>query len=95
MSPYEIFHSYVYDKKEVSGLQKQLLYHLKAFGCKAYILIQSKDNRKYRHKRSKLDGKAHLGFVVEYKSTNIYRRWMFYTKMIVSVRDVILNDNKV
>ena len=41
-SPYEAFHSYIFDKEEVSGPQKPLLQHLRAFGCKAYILIKSK-----------------------------------------------------
>ena len=43
-SPYKSFHTYVFDKEEVSGPRKPQLHHLKAYGCKAYILIKSKNN---------------------------------------------------
>ena len=42
--PYKAFHTYVFDKKTVSGPRKPLLHHLKAYGCKAYPLIKSKDD---------------------------------------------------
>ncbi len=72
-SLYESFHSYVFDKKEVSNLQKLLLYHLIRFGWKAYILIKSKGDLHYRQKSRKLDAKAYISFLVSYKSTNIHR----------------------
>ena len=71
--PYKAFHSYVFDKKKVFSLQKPLFYHLRAFGYKTYILIKSKSDLWYHQKRHKLDGKAHIGFFIGYKLTNIYR----------------------
>ena len=72
-SSYEAFHSYVFGKEEVSGPQKPHLHHLKAFGCKVYVLIKSKGDFQYHQKRRKLDAKVHIGFFVSYESTNIYR----------------------
>ncbi len=72
-SPYEAFHIYVFDKKEVFGSRKPLLHHLRAFVCKAYVLIKSKRDLQYRQKRRKLDAKAHIGSLVGYELTNIYR----------------------
>ncbi len=50
-SPYKVFHTYVFEKEEVSGPQKPLLHHLRAYGCKAYVLVKSKGDAQYRHKR--------------------------------------------
>lgn len=95
MSPYEAFHSYVFDKEEVSDPRKPLLHHLRAYGCKAYVQIKSKGDAQYRHKRRKLDAKAHIGFLVGYESTNIYRIWVPHKKKVVSVRDVIFNEDEI
>ncbi len=94
-SPYQAFHSYLFDKKEVSGPRKSLLHHLRVFGCKSYALIKSKKNLRYRQKRSKLDAISHIGFLVDYESTNIYRIWVPHKKRVVSVRDVIFNEDEV
>ena len=72
-SPYEAFHCYVFDNEEVSVPQKPLLHQLKAFRYKAYVLIKLKEDFKYHQKCRKLDAKAHIGFLVSYKLTNIYR----------------------
>ena len=90
-----MFHSYVFDKEEVSGPRKPLFHHLKAFGCKFYVLIKSKEDPQYRQKRRKLDAKALNGFLVGYESKNIYRIWVPNKKRVVSVRDVIFNEDEV
>ena len=95
MSPYEAFHTYVFEKEEVSGPRKPRLHHLRAYGCKAYVLIKSKSDAQYRHKRRKLDAKAHIGFLVGYESTNIYRVWIPIKKKVVSVRDVIFDEDTI
>ena len=71
-SLYELFHIYVFDQKEVAGPKKPQLHHLRAYRYKTYMLIKSKGNPLYYHKLQKLDSKAHIGFFVGYKSTNIY-----------------------
>ncbi len=94
-SPYEAFHSYVFDKEEVSGPRKPLLHHLRAFKCKAYVLIKLKKDLQYRQKRRKLDAKAHIDFLVSYESTNIYKIGVSHKKRVVSVGDVIFNQDEV
>ena len=46
-SPYEAFHTYVFDKEEVSGPRKPLFHHLRAYSCKAYVKIKSKGDPDY------------------------------------------------
>lgn len=84
MLPYEGFHSYVFEKEEVFGLRKPLFHHLRAYGYKAYVLIKSKGNAQYWHKRQKLDAKAHISFLVGYESTNIYQVWIPIKKSGIS-----------
>ena len=79
-SPYKSFHSYVFDKEEVFGLRKPLFHHLKAYGCKVYVKIKSKGDPQLPNKLLKLAFRAHIGFLVGYKSTNIYRVWISYKK---------------
>lgn len=94
-SPYEAFYSYVFDKKKVSGLRKPLLHHLRTYGCKTFVMIKSKEDPQYRQKRCKLNPKAHIGLLVGYESTSIYRVWVPHKKKIVSVRDVIFDEDEV
>ena len=92
-SPYEAFHTFVFQQKGVSGPRKSQLHHLKAYGCKAYVLIKSKSDRP--SKLRKLDARAHIGFLVGYKSTNIYRIWVPHKRKVIYVRDVIFNEDEV
>ncbi len=62
---------------------------------KAYVLINSKEDFQFSQKRCKLDAKAHIGFLFGYESTNIYRIWVPHKKRVVSVRDVIFNEDEV
>ena len=82
---YKLFHTYVFDKEEVTRLRKSQLHHLKTYGCKAYVLIKSKSDPQYYHKLRKLDSKAHISFFVSYKSTNIYWVWISHKKKVVLV----------
>lgn len=75
-SLYKIFYNYVFNKKKIFGLQKQLFYHLRAFEYKVYILIKSKKDPHYRQKHCKFDVKAHIGFLISYQLTNIYKIWV-------------------
>jgi len=40
---------------------------------------------------SKLDPRAHIGYLVGYDSTNIYRIWIPYKGIVISTRDIIFN----
>src|SRR5947209_4855021 len=40
----------------------------------------------------KLDLRAHIGYLVGYDSTNIYRIWIPHKGIVISTRDVIFNE---
>ena len=44
-----------------------------------------------RKRLSKLDPRAHIGYLISYNSTNIYRIWILYKDIVISTRDVIFN----
>ena len=94
-SPYEAFHTYVFDQEDVSGPRKPQLHHLKAYGCKAYVLIKSKSDSNHLGKWQKLDAKAHIGFLVGYESTNIYRFLIPHKQKVIFAKDVIFNKDEV
>ena len=42
MSPYKVFHTYVFKKKKVSGPYKPRLHHSRAYGCKEIYSLSQK-----------------------------------------------------
>jgi len=85
-SPYEKFFTYINGRKS-----KPLLAHLKAYGCRAYAMTSDAQLKKNR--KNKLDPRAHIGYLVGYNSTNIYRIWIPHTGKVISTRDVIFDEN--
>lgn len=66
--------------------RKPQVQHLKIYGCKAYPL---------NHKvvdSAKLEPRAHIGYLVGWDSTNIYRIWMPSQNRIIRTRDVFFNE---
>jgi hypothetical protein len=62
------------DNQEISGRRKPQLAHLKAYGCKAYAMTA---DAKLKNKRlQKLNSRAHIGYLVGYDSTNIFRIYL-------------------
>jgi hypothetical protein len=93
-SPYEAFHDHVMTSQGVTGPRKPILHHLKAYGCKCYTLIKSTGDPDYPVKLQKLAPRAHIGYLVGYESTNIYRVWIPHKKKVISTRDVIFNEEQ-
>jgi hypothetical protein len=65
---------------------------LVAFGCKAYAITsdaQLKKKRKWR-----LAPKAWIGYMIDYRSSNSYRIWLFIENKIIIIRNVIFNENE-
>lgn len=81
-TPFELF----YGKKPQIG-------HLKAYGCRAYAMTA--DAQRGRNKLQKLDPRAHVGYLVGYDSTNIYRVWIPHLGKVISTRDVIFDENTI
>ena len=68
---------------------KPQLSHLKIYGCKAYAL-----NRNIP-KKEKLEPKAHIGYLVGYDSTNIFRIWIPSKRKVIRSRDVLFDETEV
>jgi hypothetical protein len=61
--------------------------HLHKLGSKAYALDKHID------KKDKLQARAHIGYLVGYDSTNIFRVWIPSKRKIIRTRDVIFDEN--
>ena len=61
--------------------------HMHVYGCRAYPLDH------HIPKKDKLNARAHIGYLVGYDSTNIYRIWIPSRKKVIRTRDVTLNNN--
>ena len=91
-SPYERFYSWLADNHEISGRRKPQLAHLKAYGCKAYAMTGDAQLKKNR--LQKLNPRAHIGYLVGYDSTNIFRIWIPHRGVVISSRDVIFDEDE-
>ena len=93
-SPYEVFFTTV---ALLNGIvtqpRKPSLGHLKAYGCKAFAM--SDDTRRGKSKLQRLDPKAWIGYLVGYRSTNIWRVWIPSLSKVISIRDVIFDEDTV
>jgi hypothetical protein len=63
-----------------------------AFGCKAYAMISDAQLKKKRKWRLAL--KAWIGYIIGYRSSNNYRIWPFIENRIITIRNVIFNENE-
>lgn len=54
-----------------------------------------KKDLQYHQKRCKLDVKAYIDFFIGYKSKNIYKILVLYKKKVISVRNVIFNEDEI
>jgi len=67
--------------------QKPRFAHMHVYGCRAYSLDHHIPRKK------KLEPRAHIGYLVGYDSTNIYRIWIPSRNKVIRTRDVTMNDN--
>src|SRR5579871_1097629 len=89
-SPYEKFYTYLAQMDGNDKPSKPQLAHLKAYGCRAYAMTSNAQLKRNRLK--KLDPRAHIGYLVGYDSTNIYRIWIPHKGIVISTRDVIFDE---
>jgi Reverse transcriptase (RNA-dependent DNA polymerase) len=68
--------------------EKPDLSYLHVFGCRAYPYIKNIP------RKDKLEPRAHLGYLVGYDLTNIYRIWVPSIERVLHTRDVTFNDNQ-
>ena len=67
------------------------LSHLRAFGCRAYALTREV-KAKLQLKR-KLKERAHIGYLIGYDSTTIFRIWVPSLDKVIRTRDVRFNES--
>jgi len=94
-TPYERFYTYLGQQENAGDTagdtaRKPQIAHLKAYGCRAYAM--TKDAQLKRKRLLKLDPRAHIGYLVGYDSTNIYRIWIPHQGKVISTRDVIFDE---
>src|SRR6266702_4771798 len=82
---YKRFHTFLANKR----LRKPQLVYLKAYGCRAYIITL--DAQLKKNKLRKLDLRAHIGYLIGYNFTNIYKIWILYKDIVIFTRDIIFN----
>ena len=63
--------------------------YLKAYSCRAYIIILDAQLKKKR--LNKLDPRAHIGYLISYNFTNIYKIWILYKGIVIFTKDIIFN----
>jgi hypothetical protein len=93
-TPYEIFFTRIaFSNGIVTSLRKPNLSHLKAYGCKAFAM--SDDTHRGKSRLQRLDPKAWVGYLVGYRSSNIYRIWIPSLAKVISTRDVVFDEQAV
>ncbi|KAM4067686.1 Integrase, catalytic core [Hirsutella rhossiliensis] len=70
--------------------KKNQLSHLRAYGCRAYAMTANAQLG--LRKRWKLDPRAHIGYLIGYKSTNIFLIWVPLLKKVIATRDVVFDE---
>lgn len=92
-TPYHRFHTAIARRLGISKPEWQPNQsHLRVFGCKAYAMnteTHTKSNRKQRY-----NPRAWIGYLVGYKSSNIWRIWVPSEGRIINTRDVIFNEKE-
>ena len=90
-SPYEVFFTFAALHNGIAtASRKPNQAHLKAYGCKAFAL--SSDTLRSKSRLQRLDPRAWIGYLVGYRSSNIYRIWVPSMAKVISTRDVIFDE---
>ncbi|KAI1508876.1 gag-pre-integrs multi-domain protein [Pyrenophora tritici-repentis] len=93
-TPYEVFFTRVaFSNGIVTSLRKPNLTHLKAYGCKAFAMTD--DTHRGKSRLQRLDPKAWIGYLVGYRSSNIYRIWIPSLAKVMSTRDVVFDEQSI
>jgi hypothetical protein len=63
--------------------------HIRRFGCRAYALKYN------RNQLDRLESRAHIGYLIGYESTNIFKVWIPQLSRVIRARDVTFDETKV
>ena len=93
-TPYEVFFTTVsLINGTVTQPKKPAIGHLRAYGSKAFAMTD--DTRRGKSRLQRLDPKAWIGYLVGYRSTNIWRVWIPSLSKVISIRDVVFDEETV
>lgn len=93
-TPYEVFFTAVaFQNGIVTSPRKPNLSHLRAYGCKAFAMTD--DTKRGKRRLQRFDPKAWIGYLVGYRSTNIYRIWIPSMGKVINTRDVIFDEDSI
>lgn len=93
-SPYEMFFTAIaFQNGIVTSPRKPNLSHLRAYGCKAFAMTD--DTKRGKRLLQRFDPKAWIGYLVGYRSTNIFRIWVLSMGKVISTRDVVFDEDTV
>jgi hypothetical protein len=93
-TPYEIFFTRTaLNNGIVTSAKKPHLAHLKAYGCKAFAMTD--DTHRGKSRLQRLDPKGWIGYLVGYRSSNIYQIWLPSLAKVIGTRDVIFDENSI
>lgn len=93
-SPYEVFFTAAaLHDGIITPPRKPNQAHLKVYGCKAFALTD--DTLRGKSRLQRLDPRAWIGYLVGYRSSNIYRIWIPSMGKVISTRDVVFDEDTV
>ena len=94
-APHTILHEWLKDNKIDHMVRPSLpdLAHLVKYGARAYPLTNAaKEGTDRSHKPQE---RAHIGYLVGYVETNVYRIWLPNRNEVIATRDVRFDENTV
>ncbi|KEY74410.1 hypothetical protein S7711_10259 [Stachybotrys chartarum IBT 7711] len=92
-SPYERLHAHqAIVNHAVEGDNRPKQQHLRAYGCKVYAMTTA--SKKGSNRKQKLHPRSWIGYLVGYRSTNIYKVWNPLTGKVYNTRDVMFNEDE-
>ena len=90
-TPIEVYYTFLAFRDGISVLHRRPNQaHLKAYGCKAFVLIKGKGSN--TDKLHRMNPRGWIGYLVGYRSSNIYEIWNPLTHKVISTRDVAFNE---
>lgn len=93
-TPYEVFFTRTaYQNGIATRPRKPDQTHLRAYGCKAFAMTD--DTKRGKSRLQRLDPKAWIGYLIGYRSSNIFRVWIPSMSRIINTRDVVFDETAV
>src|SRR3954470_3630586 len=88
-----MFYTFIAARDGIPGpVRKPNQAHLRAYGCKVFAMTNAA--RKGRDRLQKLNPRAWIGYLIGYRSTNIFEVWLPHNNEVIYARDVLFNEQQ-